>query len=413
MQVIHKISIGIVFFLGCVGVLSAAASGPGIPIRVGIREGGNAISLVSAGGLEIFSKGNLWKTVAPHMPVTISYVDNMFSIDGSSLEGPVSFQPARYQGTVRITDGYTYRGMLECIKTPGREGMTLVNVVPLEYYLYGVVGKEMSPSWNLEALKAQAVAARTYAITHKNSYGNRGFDVTDDTRSQMYGGVNGESPSVLRAVDETNGEVLFYGNKVIDALFCSTAGGWTENSENVWGKAYGYLRGVPDFSEAMPAYRWQLSLTPERLAAVLKATGRNVGDVTGILLSPLQRRPMSVSDRGISGRVRSLVIIGTEGKVTLSGNAFQSLLSLKSTLFDVYDGQGLLPDPDRSSVQRETLFSVTKGVPFVVYGFGWGHGLGMSQYGAYQMALSNKGIKNYYRQILSHYYTGTRIEQLY
>lgn len=85
----------------------------------------------------------------------------------------------------------------------------------------------------------------------------------------------------------------------------------------------------------------------------------------------------------------------------------------RAGLLHMYDGQGLLPDPDRSSVQRETLFSVTKGVPFVVYGFGWGHGLGMSQYGAYQMALSNKGIKNYYRQILSHYYTGTRIEQLY
>ena len=89
-------------------------------------------------------------------------------------------------------------------------GITVVNVVPLEQYLYGVVGKEMSPSWSSEALKAQAVAARTYAVYHKNSFRNKGFDMTDDTRSQVYAGINGESPSIISAVDATKGEILTY-----------------------------------------------------------------------------------------------------------------------------------------------------------------------------------------------------------
>ncbi|MUP59620.1 stage II sporulation protein SpoIID [Megasphaera hutchinsoni] len=397
----------------CLGNLGSDASGPGVLIRVGIREGRPSVAMVSTGGMNIYTGTSFLKSVDNNVVVRISNRGKDMYVDGDKVIAPVTFHARAYQGTIRLTDGYTYRGSMECLKTPGRDGLTVVNVVPVEYYLYGVVGKEMSPSWNLEALKAQAVAARTYAITHKNYYRQRGFDVTDDTRSQMYGGMNGEAHSVIRAVDETNGEVLFYKGKLIDAIFCSTAGGWTENSENVWGRAYGYLRGVPDFSRTMPEYRWHVKVTPEQMANVLQASGRTVGEVTGILLSPLQKRPMSVGDRGISGRVRSLTIYGTDGKVTLSGNAFQSLFSLKSAVFDVYDGQSSLPDPETNSVQREEFFTVDKGIPFVIYGFGWGHGLGMSQYGAYHMALSHRGVKNYYRTILAHYYTGTSLEQLY
>mgnify|MGYP000399922022 FL=1 len=96
------------------------------------------------------------------------------------------------------------------MKSPGRWGLTVVNVLPVEQYLYGVVGKEMSPSWSEEALKAQAVAARTYAIAHKSRFSQRGFDLTDDTSSQVYAGINGESPSIIKAVNATKGEIITY-----------------------------------------------------------------------------------------------------------------------------------------------------------------------------------------------------------
>ena len=241
--------------------------------------------------------------------------------------GTVSIRPLQSGGAVKVTDGYTYRGYLECIKSVNKWGLTVVNVVPLEQYLYGVVGKEMSPSWNSEALKAQAVAARTYAVSHKRYFNSRGFDMTDDTNSQIYAGMDGESPSVINAVDATNGEILTYKDKPIDAFFCASAGGWTENSENVWGNSVAYLRGVADASDKMPAYRWSVVTTPEKMAANLTAAGKSVGKIKTIAVSPLTRRPMAVSDRGVSGRVLTLTITGTKGQVRMTGNAFQAVLA--------------------------------------------------------------------------------------
>ena len=299
------------------------------------------------------------------------------------------------------------------MKSPVSAGLTVVNVVPMEYYLYGVVGKEMSPSWSLEALKAQAVAARTYAVFHKNYFKSRGYDMADDTRSQVYGGVNAEAASIKQAVDGTSGEILTYQGKPIEAFFCASAGGWTEHSENVWGSHVTYLRGVADRSFHMPSYSWSVTTTPERLAANLTAAGKGVGTVQSITLSPLAKRPMHVPDRGVSGRVRTLIVRGTKGQAMITGNAFQSLFGLKSTLFDFYQGTGTPPNPDMGKGGRGLTLPIKAGQPLTIYGFGWGHGLGMSQYGAYQMAKENPGVKEYYRQILSHYYTGTTLERLY
>ena len=109
--------------------------------------------------------------------------------------------------------------------------------------------------------------------------------MTDDTSSQVYAGINGESPSIIKAVNDTKGEILTYQGKPIDAFFCSTAGGWTEDSENVWGSYVPYLRGVRDASDAMPGYRWSVTTTPEQMAAKLSAAGKGVGRIKSIELS--------------------------------------------------------------------------------------------------------------------------------
>ncbi|RHA12141.1 SpoIID/LytB domain-containing protein [Megasphaera sp. AM44-1BH] len=391
---------------------TAAASGMGQTVRIGIREGRGSVALTSDSGLGVWKNGSLWKKFPARTPLQIALKGNAVTVGGAAAAGAVEVRPLSSAGSVKITDGYAYRGAIRVMKSPQRWGLTVVNVVPVEEYLYGVVGKEMSPSWHREALKAQAVAARTYAISHKNYFASRGFDMTDDTSSQIYAGINGESPSVIAAVDATRGEILTYGGKPIDAFFCSTAGGWTENSENVWGSRIPYLRGVSDDSSRMPSYRWSVTTTPEKLAANLTAAGKGVGKVRSITLSPLGKRPMAVSDRGVSGRVLSMTVNGSAGSVRVTGNAFQSIYGLKSTLFDFSQG-GAVPDPDSGCKGRSATMTVKAGVPITIYGYGWGHGLGMSQYGAYQMAQEHGSADTYYRTILTHYYTGTRLEKLY
>ena len=402
-----------VFLLWISMTVSVFASSTGQPLRIGIREGRASVAVIGTQDVGIYQNNTLQKRIKANTPIQITIRGSELTAGGIKSTSPVSVRPLAKDGLVKITDGYTYRGYLEFMKSPVSAGLTVVNVVPMEYYLYGVVGKEMSPSWSLEALKAQAVAARTYAVFHKNYFKSRGYDMADDTRSQVYGGVNAEAASIKQAVEGTSGEILTYQGKPIEAFFCASAGGWTEHSENVWGSHVTYLRGVADRSFHMPSYSWSVTTTPERLAANLTAAGKGVGTVQSITLSPLAKRPMHVPDRGVSGRVRTLIVRGTKGQAMITGNAFQSLFGLKSTLFDFYQGTGTPPNPDMGKGGRGLTLPIKAGQPLTIYGFGWGHGLGMSQYGAYQMAKENPGVKEYYRQILSHYYTGTTLERLY
>ena len=316
-------------------------------VRIGIREGQGRVSLTSPQGLGIYRGNSLWKKSAANVPVTVTLSGTDLALNGTAGKGNLRVRSLGKDGVIKITDGYTYRGDLELMKSPGRWGITVVNVLPVEQYLYGVVGKEMSPSWSEEALKAQAVAARTYAIAHKKRFSQRGFDLTDDTSSQVYAGVGGESPAVIKAVNATKGEILTYQGKPIDAFFFSTAGGWTENSENVWGTYIPYLRGVSDTSNKMPGYRWSVTTTPEKMETKLAAAGKGVGKIKSITLSPLAKRPMTESDRGVSGRVQSLIIHGTKGNVTVKGLAFQSIFGLRSTLFDFTAARGRHRIPTR------------------------------------------------------------------
>ena len=138
-----------------------------------------------------------------------------------------------------------YRGYLELIPASG--GLTVVNVVELECYLLGVVPSEMCAWYPLDALKAQAIAARTYALKNIGRFSSQGFDLTDTASSQVYGGYCSEDPHSTRAVEETTGIVLTYNGDLIDAVYSSTCGGFTECASEAWGHAVPYLRGIADF----------------------------------------------------------------------------------------------------------------------------------------------------------------------
>ncbi|HBN09706.1 MAG TPA: sporulation protein [Cyanobacteria bacterium UBA8530] len=261
--------------------------------------------------------------------------------------------------------GKWYRGEGEF-----RPGLLVINRLPIDEYLYGVVPSEMPASWPIESLKAQAIAARTYAIANLGLFARQGFDLRPTIDNQVYGGAQNERIPSNQAVDSTRGEVVTYNGRVIRAYYHSCAGGYTESSETVWGKAIPYLQAVPDFDQEAPRYLWQKTFSKEALSSLL-----GMGSVREIL--PLQR--------GYSGRISHLKVVGSTEK-TMTGEQFRKATGLFSTLFNV-----------QSDLNA-----------FTFSGRGFGHGLGLSQWGA--KALGEKGYL--YPQILRHYYPTASLDRL-
>jgi stage II sporulation protein D len=219
---------------------------------------------------------------------------------------------ARSSGTLRVTGASglvtvagkgAYRDAI--VYRPGLSGgVTAVNHVELENYIRGVVPNESPASWPIEALKAQAVAARSYALG--TGTGNAVFDHYDTVASQVYGGYSSENVRTNRAVARTSGEVLRHNGRVIVAYFHSTSGGYTENNENVWGGApLAYIRGVRDpWDRVSPYHHWKLSYSARRLGGAM-----GVGRL----------RSVRVHKRGVSGRIVRATFRGTGGRNRVSG----------------------------------------------------------------------------------------------
>ena len=230
-----------------------------------------------------------------------------------TLAGPLTFQP----GTAPLALRRRYRGSIQVDVTGGR--LRAINYVGLEQYLYGVVPSEMPYSWHPEALKAQAVVARSYALAVRKT---GAFDLYPDTRSQVYLGLDHERPSTNAAVDATAGKVLLYGGQVAKTYFFSTSGGRTASSQDIWGGAVPYLVSVPDpYDSISPYHDWgPFAFTGAKLGKVLHAPGRLV-DVQPEL--------------NASGRVSSITAVGTNGSVAVQASDLRRRLGLRSTWFSV------------------------------------------------------------------------------
>jgi stage II sporulation protein D len=270
-------------------------------------------------------------------------------------------------GYVWIDDRW-YRGAVRVI--PSGKKLLAVNYVDLEQYLYSVLGAEMSPDFPAEALKAQAVAARTYALYRSQSTSKKLFDVDGTQSSQVYRGLSSEANTTQAAVNATVGQVMTYRGKPILAVFHAASGGHTENVEDIWSSRIPYLRGVPDYDLGTPGYEWSKTFSISELSQSLKVN--NIKTIA--------------ADRTTQfGSVVSLKIVGDQDK-TLAGKQLRSLLKLRSLRF--------------------TINSTPDG--FVFNGRGYGHGLGMSQWGAYSMAQQGMNYSN----ILTHYYRGIDLGKL-
>ena len=224
--------------------------------------------------------------------------------------------------TMEVEGKGSYRGGLQ-IRAAKRGGrLSVINAVDLEDYVRGVVPRESIPSWPLEALKAQAVAARSYALA--SSVNGAGFDQYADTRSQVYGGARAETTRTNQAVADTALQVVTYRGKVAQTFYFSTSGGYTEHNENsfIGGTPEPYLRGVPDPYEAQtgsPYVRWTRkfsnSAMQSKLGRMLKGKLRNV----------------VVVQRGASPRIVKAKVVGSRGATMVSGPDLRSALALPDT----------------------------------------------------------------------------------
>ena len=367
-------------------------------IRVGLSEG-QASAILTADdayvardaltgqGLDKFSGNTL---------TTITVKEKKLAINGKAISAKAVRFLIADSRTMRYLSvaGKKYHGNI--VLTLAKDGtITVINEVKLDDYIGGVISEEMSPSWPMEALKAQAVAARTFAVYSLGLHNEDGYDVCATTHCQVYGGIESESPEGLRAVSSTRGEIMTYQGKPIYAAFHASSGGMTAGSEEAGGIALPYLKAVRDpLDNATPNREWQVSMTAKELASDLAAAGFRVGTLKAIELTPLKIGE-GAADRYASGRLKQIRFIGTAQSVVVPGPKLRWIVGLPSTLADIRYGT-----EKKTTLNEKGKIEISGPNTVIVFqGTGRGHGIGFSQWGAKAMAAKKK-----YRDILSHYY---------
>ena len=359
------------FLVWALLVLPAQAA---VEMRVAVSQGNEAITVGSSTS-GIISDGNGRALYQLPELQGIAIADGGNDVDllngESTLAESTSFwlEPSE-DGYVWIGDKW-YRGKVQVTLDDGE--LTAINHVELEDYLYSVVGSEMPTSWPQAALQSQAVAARSYALYKRSRNRNPLYDVDATTTFQVYKGLEQEHANTIAAVDATENKVITHNGQVIEAIFHSSSGGLTENAGDVWSSDVPYLQSVEDFDQGSPVFNWQATFTMREFSDKI-----GVGYVRSIGTPQLSR----------GGRVANITFSGDNGTKTLRGRDVRSALRLRSTRFNI--------DMDAS---RDVV---------TITGSGFGHGVGMSQWGARNLA--DQGWS--FEQILQHYYRDTVVALL-
>lgn len=351
------------------------------------------------------------------------------SLQGIGIEPKAEKETEKMMKITAKASG-TYRGGFE-FKILSSGVITAVNVVPLDEYIYGVISREMSPSWHIEALKAQAICARNFALGKTNRHKEYGFDLCNTVCCQAYSGVDYEKDGSYAPVDETSGQVLLYEDELVQTVYSSSMGETTENVKNVWGSSFPYLVSVSneyEDTENINNGKWEKTLTKARATEIMNSKGYDIGEVTDIIAKEYSE----------AGRVTLLEVKGTKGSQTFKREQCRTIFS-EATLSQKYTisgggktsypeiyvlgadgvkkvslenlnvlGKGTVTRVSATDGKNVKVYEGTKaGESFVFTGEGWGHGVGMSQYGAKGMAEA--GFT--YDEILTHYYQGTHLEE--
>jgi stage II sporulation protein D len=276
-----------------------------------------------------------------------------------------------------LVDSRRFRGEIDIVrKDDGR--ILVINRIGLEDYLYGVLYHEVSHRWPMEVLKAQAITSRTFAMYQIGQNTAKAYDVRNDVYSQMYGGRTSEKWATTRAVNLTKGKVLTYKGEIFPAYFHATCAGHTEDASNLWKTDILPLKGVAcGFCKGSKHYRWVLEIPLEDLKARLKKSGYPIDDIVSV----------SVLSKNMSGRAQDIEIKGASGAgLVIKAKEFRQMFGpdvIRSTKFDI------------KSADRQVIIN----------GLGWGHGVGMCQWGAFGMACDGKKAE----EILGYYYPGAEV----
>lgn len=363
-------------------------------LRVLLFEGKNPIYV---GGTNIFyavdAKGKRFKFFASNIiKIKREGDDTEVYMDGKrvNLSLPLLFYPEK--GYIKI-QGERFRGEIEIDPF-----LRVINVVKIEDYLRSVVSLEIGSPFlsNFEALKAQAVCARTYAL--RKYFERRGdfFHLYSDVKDQVYGGRDKENEITDLAVKMTKGEVLLYKNELALTLFHSTCGGETASfDEAFYEKKYiPYLKSIrcnfhgKGLCRESPYYRWERKFSIYEFKEILS---KNISNLIGISLTPRDIIDFRISERGESGRVKKIDVKTSKGNFSFKGFDIRKVLGKEKTL------------------PSNFFFFKKMGERVIILGRGFGHGAGLCQYGA--LALAKKGMN--YEYILKFYYPGTRIKKIY
>lgn len=328
------------------------------------------------------------------------------------LEGTLTIESA--DGIVGI-NGVKYRDSLDFYAEGS--GIAAVNNIRTENYLKGVIAKEMPASWDLEALKAQAIVARNYVATNQGKHSSQGFNICATTHCQVYGGYGAETQRTNAAVEATSGELMYYKGRPAEGYFHSTSGGKTESSGNIWSASLPYLVGVEDsYSQGTPYDNWSVSITLGEIRALLANNGVNIGEVTGVGITKVTENDhaLELTIYGSSGRHvlqkdRIRIFFGGERLkstyFTLENASSRPGVTVPqagTTLSSVFRALNAVMDAESQGNQNT---NIATGNTVVFNGKGYGHGVGLSQYGAQNMAK----LGNTYREILKHYFRGIDI----
>lgn len=307
----------------------------------------------------------------------IPFSDDMIVINDEKLRSPIFIETANPHSYL-IIDGIKFSGKFKLYNE--NSTLNLVEYVDLERYLWGVLSPEMGPTWPFEALKAQAVAARTYAVFHINRLSE--YDLTSTTKHQIYTGFEKVSPQIISAVSETRGKVLTYKNKIFPAYYHANSGGHTTNPSAVWNlEKILPLKGVKDpYAKYSKNYNWTTFITVNDIIGFLN---RNAYFVSKI-------KDLKIYSKDKTGRTVKFLISTDKGPIKIEAKAFREFIGsyeMKSTLI--------------TKIEK-------KNNGFKIYGRGWGHGVGLCQDGARKMA--ELGFN--YKKILEFYYPGSKIMDL-
>ncbi|HEX5633751.1 MAG TPA: SpoIID/LytB domain-containing protein, partial [Gemmatimonadales bacterium] len=375
-------------------------------VRVGLASGAARVALGGGGALRVSARDGRLLARLPSGTAAVEVLPKGAGLglsSGARIDEPVLLVSAEPAGTVRV-DGREYRG--HAVLRRDDKGVTAVNVVGIEDYLGGVVGYELGTRdpRDFEALRAQAVIARTYALKNMGRWNAQGFDLRASVADQVYGGITAESEVVRRAVRSTRGEVLTHGGALIDAFFFSTCGGRTaEGTEVFRGANRSYLRSVEDtgpgglaWCRESSRFRWQERWTGEALGAALRRSLPPVVPVHADEVEPV--RDVRVLRTGPSGRVTELLLALRGREVRLDGPQARQVLrrpggeAIQSSAFTAH------------ATRRDGRLT-----ELVVDGQGWGHGVGFCQWGA--IGRGRAGARA--PEILAAYFTGTSLVRRY